>query len=274
MRAGISFLILIVVSTGAFAEDKNNQANVYDEFRQWMKPLPDATVDEEVTARIKRHMANLLYPVDMASFVRPEQDVKFREQIIALQKQMGAPPTGTLTSDQFDRLAEAARDIDDRPIGTYPGKLVERFKNGELVWAVGTGTTDDQANPLAHPINISRIWCLRSSGTCELSTAEFSPEDSHLYFSTPFAYGNRRADLCELCGSETIRAVGPASTPPRPRKEMADGAGNGCGPGARAAVGPHGRCPPHPLPCLILSEGRRHEEALQSSQQTSESAPR
>ena len=54
MRAGISFLILIVVSTGAFAEDKNNQANVYDEFRQWMKPLPDATVDEEVTARIKR----------------------------------------------------------------------------------------------------------------------------------------------------------------------------------------------------------------------------
>ena len=125
----------------------------------------------------------------MASFVRPEQDVKFREQIIALQKQMGAPPTGTLTSDQFDLLAKAARDIDDRPIGTYPGKLVERFKNGELVWAVGTGTTDDQANPLAHPINISRIWCLRSSGTCELSTAEFSPEDSHLYFSTPFAYG-------------------------------------------------------------------------------------
>ena len=169
MRAGISFLILIVVSTGAFAEDKNNQANVYDEFRQWMKPLPDATVDEEVTARIKRHMANLLYPVDMASFVRPEQDVKFREQIIALQKQMGAPPTGTLTSDQFDRLAEAARDIDDRPIGTYPGKLVERFKNGELVWAVGTGTTDDQANPLAHPINISRIWCLRSSGTSVVS---------------------------------------------------------------------------------------------------------
>jgi hypothetical protein len=40
MRAGISLLILIVVSTGAFAEDKNNQANVYDEFRQWMKPLP------------------------------------------------------------------------------------------------------------------------------------------------------------------------------------------------------------------------------------------
>ena len=63
-------------------------------------------------------MANLLYPVDMSSFARPETDMKFREQIIALQKQMGAPATGNLTLDEFGRLAEAARDIDDRPIGT------------------------------------------------------------------------------------------------------------------------------------------------------------
>jgi hypothetical protein len=115
MRAAISILILIAISTGAFAEDKN-QSNVYDDFRQWMKPLPNSTVDEEITALIKRHMANLLYPVDMTSFVRPENDEKFRQQIIMLQKQMGKPATGTLTSDQFGRLAEAARDIDDRSI--------------------------------------------------------------------------------------------------------------------------------------------------------------
>ena len=133
-------------------------------------------------------MANLLYPVDMTSFARPEKDAKFREQIITLQKQMGVPATGTLTVDQFIRLADAARNIDDRVIGTWPGKIVDRTKNGELVWAVGTGTTDDPANPLAHPINISRIYCLRASGTCELSTAEFSPEDSQLYFATPFDY--------------------------------------------------------------------------------------
>jgi hypothetical protein len=124
----------------------------------------------------------------MTSFVRPEQDVKFREQIIALQKQMGAPPTGTLTSDQFDRLAKAARDMDDRPIGASLDKMVTRPNNGEWLSTVGTGTTDDRANPLSHPINITRIWCLQSSGTCELSTAEFSPEDSQLYFSTPFDY--------------------------------------------------------------------------------------
>jgi hypothetical protein len=173
MRAGISILILIALSTGAFADD----SNVYNDFLKWMKSLPNATVDEQVTALIKRHMANLLYPVDMASIARPEKDVKFREQIMALQKQMGEPPTGTLTSEQFGRLAEA----------TYP-KIVDRSENGELVWAVGTGTTDDRDDPLAHPINISRIYCLKASGTCELSTAEFSPEDSQLYFATPFWY--------------------------------------------------------------------------------------
>jgi hypothetical protein len=47
MRASIGILILITVATGAFAEDKN-QVNVYDELRQWMKPLPNATVDEEI----------------------------------------------------------------------------------------------------------------------------------------------------------------------------------------------------------------------------------
>ena len=37
---------------------------------------------------------------------------------------MGVPATGTLTLDEFRRLAEAARDIDDRPIGSH-GREVE-----------------------------------------------------------------------------------------------------------------------------------------------------
>jgi hypothetical protein len=57
-----------------------------------LKPSAGATVDEQVTAQIKRHMANLLYPVDMSLFIGPEKDGKFRELIKALQKQMGAPP--------------------------------------------------------------------------------------------------------------------------------------------------------------------------------------
>jgi hypothetical protein len=178
-------LALAAAMSPARADD---QRNVYDVFRQWEQTADPTVVDEKTTALIKRHMANLLYPVDMASFARPETDMKFREQIIALQKQMEVPATGTLTSDEYYRLAEAARDIDDRAVGTWPGKIVERSADGNVVWAVGTGGTDDVANPLAHPINISRIFCLRSTGTCELSSAEFSQEDSQLYFATPFDY--------------------------------------------------------------------------------------
>ena len=108
-----AFLIFLLMISPAFADDQN----VYDFFRQ-LPNSDSAIVDQQTTALIKRHMANLLYPVDMGSFARPEMDAKFREQIIALQKQMAVPATGTLTLDEFGRLAEAARDIDDRPIGT------------------------------------------------------------------------------------------------------------------------------------------------------------
>lgn len=179
----VLFILLITLSP-ACADD---QRNIYDVIRQEQKDSDTAIVDEQVTALIKRHMANLLYPVDMASFVRPEKDAKFREQIVNLQKQMGAPPTGILTSDQFDRLAEAAGDIDDRPIGTYPPiKMVFRGDNGDFVSAAGTGTGDD----LANPINVTRIMCLRASGTCSLSTAEFGLGSlgSQLNLLLPFDY--------------------------------------------------------------------------------------
>jgi hypothetical protein len=176
-----AFVIFLFTISPAFADDQN----VYDFFRQ-LPNSDSAIVDEQTTALIKRHMANLLYPVDMGSFARPETDARFREQIIALQKRMGAPPTGTLTLDEFGRLAQAARDIDDRPIGTTMKKTV--VKDGDLVSATGTGGTDDIANPLAPPINISRIRCQRPSGTCELNIAAFNLEDAHLYFYMPWHY--------------------------------------------------------------------------------------
>ena len=176
-----ALLIFLFTISPAFADDQN----VYDFFRQ-LPNTDNAVVDEQTTALIKRHMANLLYPVDMGSFARPEKDAKFREQVITLQKQMGAPATGTLTLDEFGRLAEAARDIDDRPIGNGIKKTV--VKEGDFVSATGTGGTDDIANPLAPPININRIFCQRISGTCELSIAAFNPQDAHLYFYIPWDY--------------------------------------------------------------------------------------
>jgi hypothetical protein len=177
-----ALLIFLFMISPAFADAQN----IYDFFRQ-LANSDSAMVDEQTTALIKRHMANLLYPVDMGSFARPETDAKFREQIIALQKQMGAPPTGTLTLDEFRRLAEAARDIDDRSVGTGVIKKTV-VKDGDFTSATGTGGTDDSANPLAPPINISRIFCQRISGTCELTIAAFNPEDAHLYFYLPWHY--------------------------------------------------------------------------------------
>src|ERR1700733_3155000 len=111
------FALVFIVSTSAWADDKRDERNVYDVFRQWLKPSGAATADGQGTALIKRYMAKLLYPVDLASFERPEADRKFRDAIMMLQTQMGTPATGSLTSDEFDRLALAARDIDDYLVG-------------------------------------------------------------------------------------------------------------------------------------------------------------
>jgi len=56
------------------------------------------------------------------------------------------------------------------------------------VSATGTGGTNDVANPLGPPINISRIRCQQTSGTCELNIAAFNPEEAHLYFYIPWDY--------------------------------------------------------------------------------------
>ena len=180
MKKALLFFLFTI--SPAFADDQN----VYDFFRQ-LPNSDSAIVDEQTTALIKRHMANLLYPVDMSSLARPETDAKFREQVMTLQQQMGEPATGTLTLDEFGRLAEAARDMDDRSVGTGIIKKTV-VKDRDFASATGTGGTDDSANPLAPPINISRIRCQRTSGTCELNIAAFNPEDAHLYFYIPWDY--------------------------------------------------------------------------------------
>jgi hypothetical protein len=164
--------LLIALSTAAWADDNQDQRDVYDIFREWMKPSNGATVDEQVTAHIKRFMAHLLYPVDMSSFDGPDKDGKFRDLIIALQKRIDAPATGTLTSAQFDRLADASRDIDDRPIILLPLQKNVFVTNDAVLLAVGTGAEDG----LAYPLNSIRIVCVKADGTCDLIDAGFDPK--------------------------------------------------------------------------------------------------
>ena len=85
-------------------------------------------------------MANLLYPVDMSSLSRPNNDTKFRDLIMVLQQQMGNSPTGILTIDQFDRLEKASRNIDGDLIGVPPERQVFMSEDGR--WASASGVID------------------------------------------------------------------------------------------------------------------------------------
>jgi len=175
MRLPEAILVyLIAVSCAAWADDKQGQRNIYDVFHEVLKPSPDASVEEQVTAFIKRDMAQLLYPVDMSSFATPDKDEKFRDLIGVLQKQMGEQATGVLTADQFDRLGEASREI-DAPLRVSPqGKVVFMTKDGSMVSAVGTGSMDD----IAFPINKVHIVCWKSEKSCEYREASLDREPS------------------------------------------------------------------------------------------------
>jgi hypothetical protein len=130
-------ILMFLLACAASAWAQEDQTNIYDEFRKsWKHPT-----DEQIMAIIKRHMANLLYPVDLASFAGPDKDAKFRSQIVELQKEMGVPMTGVLTSAQFYRLAQAAANIDS-PYFSVGTKLVTRADDGKWVSAVGTGAGD------------------------------------------------------------------------------------------------------------------------------------
>lgn len=193
-RAVLALLLTISTATWA-AEDHRN---IYDVFHQWIKPLSEATVDEQGTALIKRYMASLLYPVDMASFERPETDKRFRDAIMMLQAQMGTATTGNLTSDEFDRLAQAARDIEEYPVGLQPGTLVDVAKDASWVAASGTLAGGD----VTRKINHTRINCIRAEEICHVFSASFDPNTSFLWLNLgPVAY------KIEVWTQDTIMAV-------------------------------------------------------------------
>jgi hypothetical protein len=168
MRIIALFIALMALSAVAFAEKKKD-SNVYDEFRQLPTAASNVTVDDEVTALIKRRMANLLYPVDMSSLVPPDKDPKFHDLITVLQQQMGDPPTGVLTEDEFGRLSEASDNIDGNLIGLPLGKHVS-VVDSAAVSAEGAGAWEEE-NGSRPKINFVRIFCFKARGMCEKNTA-------------------------------------------------------------------------------------------------------
>ena len=78
MQKVIFGLFLLFLAIPALADDQFDQKSVYDAFGELkLKPSTGVTLEQDVTSQIKRHMANLLYPVDLTSFVRPERTPSF-----------------------------------------------------------------------------------------------------------------------------------------------------------------------------------------------------
>jgi hypothetical protein len=88
-----------------------------------------------------------------------------------LQQQMGDPPTGVLTTDQFSRLSQASDNI-DRHLIVLPPRGVSMVLD-DAVFAEGTRAGDN----VLRPINFVRISCFKARGTCEEYMAWLTPDD-------------------------------------------------------------------------------------------------
>jgi hypothetical protein len=98
-----------------------------------------------------------------------------------MQKQMGVPPTGVLTLEQFGRMAKAARDM-DAFIGVQPHKTV--FMGADGSWASAAGSFVGLPNKINHV----EIFCLRARGTCERSEATFDLDREFLWLNVGDEY--------------------------------------------------------------------------------------
>jgi hypothetical protein len=177
-------LLILGASQGADRSPQNDIANMTQEqirkldvytlmrFISKDAPADKFNSDAFVTARIKRGMAMLMYPVDMAVLDSPEKDAKFKAQIKELQKRMGAAQTGVLLQEQLDALEIAAKDVlTGRRVYPPPGLFV--LRHGEIVTASGTWVMEDDA----FPVNYAEIKCAQSTQTCTQITIDVVQPD-------------------------------------------------------------------------------------------------
>ena len=141
-----AFLIFLFTTSPAFADDQN----VYNFFGNCRTLIAQSRTNKRPLLSSVTWLICSTQWIWVHSLDR-KRTRNFASRLSRCKKQMGVPATGTLTLDEFRRLAEAARDIDDRPIGTTMKKSV--VKDGDSVSATGTGGTNDVANPLGPPIN-------------------------------------------------------------------------------------------------------------------------
>jgi len=175
LALSLSCLYMFLAYQSAWSDEPQESDDAYaanrDLAAMYRRSAEAADVNETLT--IKVAMARLLWPVDVGVLKPPGDDPKFREQIKALQVQMGASPTGILTVSQEAMLMRAAGVLLERRISGGMKKVARKSNDGKFVGVWGSWSMEDTA----FPINTTRIECWLPDGTCIVSTANLDFHD-------------------------------------------------------------------------------------------------
>jgi hypothetical protein len=139
----------------------------------------------------------------------------------ALPLQGGLPrPPAYIDMAMVDERRRGRRAFAAKCVGKAVRRIAGAFSQSGRPATASRRSGESRPRFWARPPASSAFQSLPSADLT-VGALAFASGESLSGFSTRSTRGaswssmNRRADLCELCGSETIRAVGPASTPPR-----------------------------------------------------------
>jgi len=143
-----AFLIFLFTTSPAFADDQN----VYNFFGNCRTLIAQSRTNKRPLLSSVTWLICSTQWIWVHSLDR-KRTRNFASRLSRCKKQMGVPATGTLTLDEFRRLAEAARDIDDRPIGTTMKKAW--LKTEIPCRQRGPGAPTMSPTHLAHPSTLA-----------------------------------------------------------------------------------------------------------------------
>ena len=203
-----SYLCLAFACGLALAQAPKDDDDAYAVNRNMYKKSAEAA-DLNKTLNIKLAMAKLLWPVDLGVLKSPANDLKFRDQIKALQAQMGVRATGNLTYTQDTMLSNAAAMFYERR--AHGGMQKIFFRNEDKNYIAAEGSLSMEG--MAFPINQAKIDCFKSDKTCTVSQADFDVNgiggqllnvSTAMYVITEFSDTKVAAERIAFCGKATL----------------------------------------------------------------------
>jgi hypothetical protein len=106
-------------------------------------------------------------------------DKQIESWVKQFQSDLGEPPTGVLTVDQFETLSSRSASVRMSPIYLPSGKIGETGPNIFITdgYASVEGTWVIEGDEVAHPLNVANIKCYRKFGHCFQIDVEIDNEN-------------------------------------------------------------------------------------------------